>query len=180
MAACRQCDSEFTVKKGTWGLYCSLRCVGLAKRVAQPVSSSGRPLVYVKDHPRADGHGLVFEHIVIVEVALGKFLVAPHLVHHFDLDKTNNKNANLVACEDEGYHRLLHARTRVLKSGGDPNKDKICSRCKRILPRTAFIKSRQAGDGLYRACKDCERMRTRLKARAFRETGNWSLKGRAR
>ena len=54
-------------------------------------------------------------HRTIAEKALGKPLDSKHPVHHVDGDKTNNANSNLVICEDNAYHSLLHKRQRDLE-----------------------------------------------------------------
>lgn len=34
-----------------------------------------------------------------------------------------------MICQDGAYHQLLHTRQRILKSGGNPNTDAMCSAC---------------------------------------------------
>lgn len=62
-----------------------------------------------------------FEHILIVERALGKPLRKGVQVHHVDENKANNENGNLVACDSPAYHKLLHRRQRALDACGDAN-----------------------------------------------------------
>lgn len=50
-------------------------------------------------------------HRVRAEIALGKPLPPGAVVHHADGSK--NDNAPLVICQNENYHRLLHARMRA-------------------------------------------------------------------
>ncbi len=106
------------------------------------------------DHPRAV-KGWVFEHLVIADKALGYCLREPHQVHHFDYDGTNNANNNLVICEDDAYHALLHIRQRIADLGGDPNTQKTCWKCKGMLNRTAFSVRNDRYDGLRDECKRC-------------------------
>lgn len=115
----------------------------------------GYPGVLDPTHGRARRSGYVPEHVRLAELALGKPLRRKHPVHHVDEDRTHNENSNLVICEDEGYHRLLHARARVLKAGGDPNLDKICGVCKRIKPKSEFYRSTKHSYGLTFACGTC-------------------------
>jgi hypothetical protein len=77
-------------------------------------------------HPRTDNRGYVREHILMVERVLGHYLLPPHVVHHVDGNKTHNENSNFVACEDESYHQLLHARKRALEGCGHPDWRMCC------------------------------------------------------
>lgn len=80
-------------------------------------------------HPRAERSQCVAEHVLIAERALGRFLPDGAEVHHVDGDKKNNANRNLVICQDNVYHALLHFRAAVRARGGDPNTDKWCPKC---------------------------------------------------
>lgn len=82
--------------------------------------SGGYVLVYMPDHPRAIRRR-VLEHVLVVERAMGKALSPKHPIHHVDGDGTNNAPQNLVACEDQAYHRLLHARQRALDACNNAN-----------------------------------------------------------
>lgn len=85
------------------------------------VTRHGYVTLKLPDHPRADVRGRVFEHVVIVSRVLGRPLPASSPVHHVDRDGTNNTNGNLVVCQDEAYHRLLHIRQNALDACGNPN-----------------------------------------------------------
>lgn len=104
-------------------------------------------------------------HIRIAENALGKKLPKHAEVHHVNEDKRDNRNCNLVICPNCKYHRLLHARMRILKAGGDPNTDKICSSCKSLKSRSSFGLGRREYDGLDTRCKDCVSRETRARWR---------------
>lgn len=75
------------------------------------VSGNSHPRIYNPDHPRSGKRNDVFEHIVFAENALGHSLPPNAVVHHHTVDQ-------LVICEDQGYHRLLHRRTRALAESG--------------------------------------------------------------
>ena len=58
-------------------------------------------------------------HVLKAEQASGVPLFhSGHVVHHVDGCRSNNANSNLVICEDAEYRRLLHARQKMLQSGG--------------------------------------------------------------
>jgi hypothetical protein len=65
--------------------------------------------VWCPKHPRASTNGYVYEHILIAEKALGRFIPAKHPIHH--AGKNRLDNTKLVICENEEYHQLLHKRT---------------------------------------------------------------------
>lgn len=67
-------------------------------------------------------------HVRIAEKALGRVLVGEEEVHHFDEDKLNNDNGNLIICPDRAYHMLLHVRQRALAACGDADWKK-CFQC---------------------------------------------------
>lgn len=65
-----------------------------------------------------------------VEKIIGRLLPKGSVVHHVDENRLNNRNDNLVVCEDESYHRLLHRRMNALRVTGNPN-SRFCPYCKR-------------------------------------------------
>lgn len=69
--------------------------------------------VYARNHPRAY-RGRMLEHIIVAERALGRLLPDGAVVHHVNLNTSDNLPSNLVICENQSYHRLLHKRMRRL------------------------------------------------------------------
>ena len=99
--------------------------------------------------------GMVLDHVLVAEKALGRYLPKGTIVHHHDENGQNNLNTNLVICQDQKYHKLLHTRMKVLKAGGDPNKDKICCTCKKLFNKSTFNSNLSMPDGLQPACQGC-------------------------
>lgn len=119
--------------------------------------SSGYVMVSAPGHPRAHTQGnYVFEHILIAERALGKFLPKGAVIHHVDGDKANNAPNNLVICQDNNYHRLLHIRTRGLKEYGNVQARK-CVVCKQWdMPKNLLIYPQAQGKStsvFHRNCR---------------------------
>ena len=101
------------------------------------------------------------EHILIAEKALGRKLPPHAEIHHFNGIKHDNRNGNLVICNNRAYHGLLESRTRVYLAGGRPGKHKICSHCKMVLPIDVFARKQQAPDGRHCYCRQCHAVRSR-------------------
>lgn len=99
----------------------------------------------------------VQEHVLIAERALGRKLPAGAKVHHADGNRLNNSPSNLVICQSQSYHSLLHARMRVRAAGGDPNTQLICGSCKELLPFDSFSAcSYNKATGKQSACRRCQ------------------------
>jgi hypothetical protein len=81
----------------------------------------GYIMVLAPEHPRAWTNGYVYEHILVVERAMGKHLRRTAQVHHVNEIKPDNRPENLVACDSYAYHTLLHRRARALAECGDAN-----------------------------------------------------------
>lgn len=113
--------------------------------------------------------GYQWEHIVIAQRVLGRPLPKGAEVHHVDGNPRNNALINLVICENHAYHYLLHVRARIVKAGGNPNTDKVCSRCHQPRPLTVFRRQPNGKGtfGRHDRCHDCEH--AFLKARYARK-----------
>lgn len=84
------------------------------------IRTAGRP-----QHTR----GQLLEHVAVAEQALGRPLPAKAEVHHVNRLRYDNRNRNLVICQDRSYHRLLHVRLEAFKACGDVTWRK-CQFCK--------------------------------------------------
>lgn len=104
------------------------------------------------------GGRLTREHVRLVEIALGKRMPPNAVVHHADGDKSNNARGNLVACQDQAYHFLLHVRTDALNATGDASQRRCryCSRYDRPENLTFLVRKSGRNKGCdivyHRAC----------------------------
>jgi hypothetical protein len=80
---------------------------------------SGYVYVLQPSHPQANHNGYVHEAILIIEVAMGKLTRHGFVPHHVNGIKNDNRPINLVACENNAYHTLLHRRLRAYLSCGN-------------------------------------------------------------
>lgn len=67
------------------------------------------PATYAPDHPRGAANGYVHDHVLLAEKALGKALPLKAVVHHHTPEQ-------LVICQNQAYHLLLHRRQRALET----------------------------------------------------------------
>ena len=86
----------------------------------------GRILILFHNHPRANHNNYVLEHLLVIEKALGRPIKRSEEVHHINGIQNDNRNTNLVLCQDHAYHMFLHRRKKALASCGN----KSCEPCK--------------------------------------------------
>jgi len=72
----------------------------------------------------------VLEHRKIVAEILKRPLNSKNPIHHLDKNQANNSNSNLVLCENDAYHQLLHMRKRAYDACGHANWLR-CKYCKK-------------------------------------------------
>lgn len=131
------------------------------------VRPDGYVWLHRPEHPRAHD-GYVQEHNVIAEQALGRLLPEGVQVHHFSESRSDNRNQNLVICENQLYHQLLHRRAKAYRACGIASARR-CRACKDWAPESEM---RDCGHNGY-FHRDCaglywseihERRKTTVKA----------------
>lgn len=112
-------------------------------------------------YKKTSGHKKV--HRCIVEKLLRRVLSPKHPVHHVDEDKSNNANSNLVVCEDQEYHLLLHRRAKALRESGDANKIscRICGNYDLSGENGLVVYQRHDTPALFGEHAECRRQKMR-------------------
>ena len=70
---------------------------------------SGYWTVFVEGyHPRKLNIGRVYEHILVAEKKLGRYITKKEPIHHIDFNRQNNKEENLFVCKTTSQHMKIH------------------------------------------------------------------------
>ena len=112
-------------------------------------------LIYMPAHPQATNKRYVTEQRIKVEAALGRILPPRSVIHHIDLNSHNNANSNLVLCEDQSYHTLIHRRARALRACGNAEWLK-CPICKKYdSPENMYVCYKDDGTPKFGRHREC-------------------------
>lgn len=119
------------------------------ERIQKECESNEYILLYMPKHPLANKSGYVQQHRYIMELTLGRYLLPSEVVHHIDLDKTNNDINNLLLFNSQGDHIRFH-------NYGYPEKD-----IDDLIQSEAIVKTTDGSyttsviDGYKCICKFC-------------------------
>jgi len=70
------------------------------------IHSAGYIWIYMPKHPLADKRKYVFEHRLVMEKKLGRYLTEDEVVHHKNQIKTDNRIPNLIVMSKSEHMRL--------------------------------------------------------------------------
>lgn len=84
----------------------------------------GYVLVSAPDHPACNSSGCVYEHRLMMEQCIGRYLTELETVVHLDGNKSNNKPDNLYLCEEPGVdvESNLQLAYRLMNAANDLSK----------------------------------------------------------
>ncbi len=68
-------------------------------------------------HPFCNVSGYVYEHRLMVEEVLGRFLTKKEVVHHIDGNKQNNSLQNLILFSSHSLHIKWERNSEVIRNG---------------------------------------------------------------
>lgn len=75
--------------------------------------------VYLPSHPRATKEGVIYEHMLVAEEKIGRYLKDGEVVHHIDENKYNNSSENLIVFKTNSDHISFHKGNKNIKLDGD-------------------------------------------------------------
>lgn len=75
------------------------------------VSTNGYYYRYMPEHPFCNNKGYVFEHRLVYEKNIGRFLRSEEEIHHINRNRKDNRIENL-SLKSKGEHKTFHNRER--------------------------------------------------------------------
>jgi hypothetical protein len=125
----------------------------------------GYVLVYFPEHPKSH-NGYIYQHIMVVEKLLGRYLYPEERVHHIDGDRGNNKKSNLLLCSCDSQHKRIHHGWKMR----DNKWFKKCFGCKKLLEvENNFHKRGNKNKTPINLCKKCSNLKSKLWKREKRK-----------
>ena len=125
---CEECERSFQPKRGEQR-YCSRSCASRPKGRARKGQKTGRQLgreykrqidkdgyvrLYGAWHPYCDGRLMIAEHVMVMELHVGRRLLSTEVVHHINGNRQDNRLENLELMT-RSEHSRLHGKKQQAK-----------------------------------------------------------------
>ena len=160
-------------------------CRGYSKRITY----NGYYAIYMPEHPMAYSNGCVYEHILVAEEMLGRYLVDDECVHHKDRNRKNNSPDNLMVFKTQADHARYHngGKAILLPDGTyishyehvevekDNNKDSVKEekkgkpRIRKTIYKNVCSKCGKPMTSKAKLCFDCSKIASRKVERPSKE-----------
>ena len=134
-------------------------------RSGRIVTGHGYAMLLAPSHPSARSRRYVYEHVIVAERAVGRFLPSGAVVHHVNGVKDDNRTSNLAVLQNHSEHMTLHTRLKVLRAGGDPWTQLVCIQCRKPKDKAEFPR---LASRISSSCKECRRAYSRARNAARR------------
>ena len=132
---CKFCGAEnskyvepFKTRSGKYtNEFCNRTCAGKNRvREKHPnwkggiVATRGYIIVHCPEHPSVQGKRMkyVFQHRLVMEAHLGRYLTEDEVGHHKNEDTSDNRLKNLQLCKNQSIHKKIHDPDRERDSFG--------------------------------------------------------------
>lgn len=139
--SCHRCGTMIYCYPSRLRRFCSRACrdatyVGSGNpkwRGGRSVDKSGYIYIFKPSHPFANKDGCVYEHRLVTEDRIGRFLTDKEEVHHINSIKSDNRPENLLLLSIS-EHRRIHTSGSI---------EVICKMCGNpfIVPRAQHVRS---------------------------------------
>jgi len=128
MTRCQHCQGEFQ-KARKEQVYCSKSCASVRKGAMrkgqktgpqkgkvykQSTDSDGYLKVFAVLHPFRDGRKMIAEHVIVMELSIGRRIRKTEVVHHRNGDRKDNRLVNLQLMT-RSEHSKLHGKETAAK-----------------------------------------------------------------
>ena len=79
-----------------------------SRRGGRITDKRGYVLIYQPTHPNADNNGYIYEHRLVMEGILGRYLTKKEVIHHTNRIRNDNKPENLMLFSSFTKHMTFH------------------------------------------------------------------------
>lgn len=119
---CKVCNNRCFVRdsqiKDNQGKFCSHKCQLIEEnnpnwKQGRRKHTEGYINILQHRHPFRDVHNRVFEHRLVVEKQIGRYLNPWEEVHHINRVRNDNRPKNLIAFVNKSAHRRFESKNNV-------------------------------------------------------------------